>query len=197
MYLSVTNSVYPLLGLHRADVQKSIYSTKYQIDDLRFGEAGLNLLAMIFGKYIRFSDCAITCRDTIRILDKSKINKSESSTLRYPQFREYPEEYSKQKYYELRYCIYNSLLDKSTDIPEVISEKIDEFLPQYLRDIFPLQPRVNSLYYTPIIKYIWDRAPCETKKRIRKLLSIQETEVICNNIDTNNGCFKIINNILS
>lgn len=87
------SDTFNLLSLRRSQVHKRLYNTLSEsgINDLRFGELGLELLSVISSKSIFFPDDPHTCRDVIQLFSSRKIKHStpESSATRYPLLDEY------------------------------------------------------------------------------------------------------------
>lgn len=82
-----------LLSLRRSHAHKYVYSKIFEsgINDLRFGELGLELLSVISSKAIFFSNESHVCRDTVKLHASRRIGHStpESSATRYPLLNEY------------------------------------------------------------------------------------------------------------
>ena len=82
-----------LLSLRRSHAHKCIYNKLLEsgINDLRFGELGLELLSVISSKAIFFSNEPHQCRDTVKLHSSRRIKHStpESSATRYPLLNEY------------------------------------------------------------------------------------------------------------
>jgi glycosyltransferase domain-containing protein len=81
------------LSLRKSSVHKCIYSKLLEsgINDLRFGELGLELLSVISSKAIFFSNEPHVCRDIVKLHSSRRIkhSTSESSATRYPLLNEY------------------------------------------------------------------------------------------------------------
>ncbi len=184
---TIINNVCPSLGIYNAKIHKEIYNNynKYNIDDLRFGEAMVELQAIVMGKYNRFSDSILTCRDITQLIKKNIVDLSESSTLRYPKIWEYSEQDYQQKYSAFKSCIHDILLQKSTDNPDDISKFLDSYLPRYLHHRFyphfnghiisrldylhhKFQPHFN-LYLHSRWEYLWNRLPVKMSNKIRAI----------------------------
>lgn len=84
---------YNIASLRRSHVHKHVYNKLFEseINDLRFGELGLELLSVISSKSIYFPGDPHVCRDTIKLFSSRKIKFStpESSATRYPRLEEY------------------------------------------------------------------------------------------------------------
>lgn len=82
-----------LLSLRRSHVHKYTYTKLFEsgINDLRFGELGVELLSIISSKSIYFSNKPHTCRDTTILLSSHRLRYStpESSATRYPLLNKY------------------------------------------------------------------------------------------------------------
>jgi len=81
------------LSLRRSHVHKYAYSRLFEsgINDLRFGELGLELLSVVSSRAKFFSNEPHVCRDTVKLHASRRINHStpESSATRYPMLNEY------------------------------------------------------------------------------------------------------------
>lgn len=81
------------LSLRRSHVHKCVYSKLLDsgINDLRFGEMGIELLSVISSKAIFFSNEPHVCRDTVKLHTsrRTKHSTPESSATRYPLLNEY------------------------------------------------------------------------------------------------------------
>jgi len=82
-----------ILSLRRSSVHKYVYNKLFEsgVNDLRFGELGLELFSVISSKSIYFPDKPHTCRDIIQLTSSRRIKRStpESSATRYPLLNEY------------------------------------------------------------------------------------------------------------
>lgn len=82
-----------LLALMRSHVHKDAYNKllEYGIDDLRFGEHGLELLSVISSKSVYFPNEHHECRDLTQLSSsrRTKHSTPESSASRYPLLNEY------------------------------------------------------------------------------------------------------------
>ncbi|AKB38772.1 hypothetical protein MSSAC_4182 [Methanosarcina siciliae C2J] len=78
-------------SMKRSHVHKRAYNKLFEsgIDDLRFGEFGLELFSVISSKSIYFPDNPHICRDIIKLYYRIKFFTPESSTSRYPWLGEY------------------------------------------------------------------------------------------------------------
>ena len=93
--LAFSNSVpdtFNLLSLRRSHLHKDIYNALFEagVNDLRFGELGLELLSVIRSRSIYYPNEPHACRDIIQ-LSSPRIKRStpESSATRYPLLDEY------------------------------------------------------------------------------------------------------------
>lgn len=84
---------YNFSSLRRSQIHKNAYNKLFEsgIDDLRFGELGLELLSVITSKSIYFPNEPQICRDIIQLSSSRKIKHStpESSATQYPLLNEY------------------------------------------------------------------------------------------------------------
>jgi glycosyltransferase domain-containing protein len=84
---------YNLSSLRRSLVHKHAYTTLFEseIDDLRFGELGLETLSVICSRSIYFPNEPHICRDILQLSSSPRIKHStpESSASRYPWLNEY------------------------------------------------------------------------------------------------------------
>lgn len=82
-----------IASLRRSHVHKRVYNKLFEsgVNDLRFGELGLELFSVISSKSIYFPGDPHVCRDTIKLYSSHKIKHStlESSATRYPLLEEY------------------------------------------------------------------------------------------------------------
>jgi glycosyltransferase domain-containing protein len=81
-----------LSSIRRSHVHKRVYNKLFEsgIDDLRFGELGLEIFSVISSKSIYFPDDPYICRDVIHSSSpRIKRSTSESSASRYPLLDEY------------------------------------------------------------------------------------------------------------
>lgn len=82
-----------ILSLRRSRVHKRMYNKlfEYGVNDLKFGELGLEVFSVISSKSIYFPDDTHTCRDVIKLSSSHRIkhSTSESSATRYPGLNEY------------------------------------------------------------------------------------------------------------
>ncbi|WP_440946594.1 TIGR00180 family glycosyltransferase [Methanosarcina sp. T3] len=82
-----------IASLRRSHVHKRVYNKLFEseINDLRFGELGLELFSVISSKSIYFPGDPHIYRDTIKLYSSHKIKRStpESSATRYPLLEEY------------------------------------------------------------------------------------------------------------
>jgi glycosyltransferase domain-containing protein len=80
-------------SLRRSDIHKCLYNklSEAEINDLRFGELGLEIMSVLSSKSIFFLDNPHVCRDVIQLFSSRKIKRSspESSATRYPLLDEY------------------------------------------------------------------------------------------------------------
>ncbi len=89
-YPSSLPTVHPS-SMKRSHVHKCAYNKLFEsgIDDLRFGEFGLELFFVISSRSIYFPDNPHICRDITQLPNRRKLYTSESSTSRYPWLDEY------------------------------------------------------------------------------------------------------------
>ena len=188
---TIQNNVCPLMGIYNFKVQKETYQNyiKYNIDDLRFGEAVNELQAIISGKYKRFPDRVLTCRDITQSTTNNHANLSMSSTMRYPKIWEYSEKYYQDKYSAFKLCIYDSLLHNSSDNPDDILELLESYLPRYLHHRFypPSSPLDNYL----LIKKIWGKMPRGIRNKFNHINTGYNYEDL-----KPDACLEIINKIM-
>lgn len=78
-------------SMKRSHVHKRAYNKLFEsgIDDLRFGEFGLELFSVISSKSIYFPDKPHICRDITQLSHRIKLFTTESSTSRYPWLDDY------------------------------------------------------------------------------------------------------------
>jgi glycosyltransferase domain-containing protein len=82
-----------LLSLRRSHVHKEMYNKllRYGIDDIRFGEHGLELVSVVSSKSIYFPNEPHEARDLTQLFSSRRIKRStpESSATRYPSYNGY------------------------------------------------------------------------------------------------------------
>ena len=82
-----------LLSLRRSHAHKHVYNKLFEsgINDLRFGELGLELFSVISSKSIYFPNEPHVCRDVTQLSSSRRVKRStpESSATRYPLLNEY------------------------------------------------------------------------------------------------------------
>lgn len=81
-----------LLSLRRSHLHKRIYNALFElgVDDLRFGELGVELLSVIHSRAVYFPNEPHACRDNVLTLSpRIKRSTPESSASRYPLLNEY------------------------------------------------------------------------------------------------------------
>lgn len=166
LYMVIPYNACPLLAIYRSGLQKEIYSRyiSSSTPDLRFGEATIELLSIISGKYLRLSGNESTCRDIINLQVGNKINKEESSTIRYPKIWEYTKEEYNQRYYDMRSCLRDYIFEHSSEQLTIINDYLEAYLPQYLSHRFdPSSPIIKK---SIMLRHIWNNVPRSLKRLI-------------------------------
>jgi glycosyltransferase domain-containing protein len=160
-------------SVHRSHIHKEIYSNlkKYQLNDLRFGEAAIELQPVILGKSKRFPAMVANCRDTIYLEKKfllfGVVDKHESSYLRYPPLSDYSSQMYHQGLYNLKKCCMDLLVPTSCETDAVIEGTLNQILPMLIRQRYDVQ---DPILRVPFFRKIWDFAPVTFKEIIRDKL---------------------------
>lgn len=164
-----------LLSLRRSHLHKRIYNTLFEsgIDDLRFGELGLELLSVICSRSIYFPNGPHTCRDTI-MLSSPRIKHStpESSATRYPLLSEYIQNGLYSDYLDrLASCMTREYLsvDSSTMTVEEVNElmKITIINFQKIRGFFEIPHSDVLRWGALILSYL----PTSVSTYVRRVLN--------------------------
>lgn len=177
IYTSLTSNrpVGTQFSVQRTDNHKKIFydMEKYDLYDIRYGEALIEIAPLIFGKTQKFSFVAGNIRDTCSFKSGgviSKINLAESSSRRYPLITDYPEERYDSLYANLHSCLSYELCENEAEVdhPTTVSKVITEFLSkryQYKQSIMNKHKKLQL-----IILRTWDALPLKLQEKIRKLL---------------------------
>ncbi len=92
-FFASLSDTYNIASLRRSHVHKRVYNKLFEsgVNDLRFGELGLELFSVISSKSIYFPGNSHVCRDTVKLYSsrKIKLSTAESSATRYPLLEEY------------------------------------------------------------------------------------------------------------
>lgn len=189
---------YNLLSLRRSYAYKYLYSKLLEsgIDDIRFGEFGLEMLSVVSFKSVYFLKEPHVCRDTTQTSSSRKLLKratAESSTTRYPLLNEYVQNGLYADYMDrLSSCLTREYLSSGSstmtvqDVNELM--RIIIFHIQTVRGYFP-NPATKVRFYG---KLVMSYLPTRMSTYVRKALKISVKYPIT---DTPNE-FQIINQIL-
>ena len=146
---------------------RGIWAPQYlssNIDDLRFGEAYLELATIIMGKYIRDSSKPHTLRDTTLSYDENgNILVSSSSTARYPQIWQYHEGYFNLKFAKTEQQVICDICNQSKSVLNEIDLK--RYLKSYLNKRFD---KFVCLVTQTKIGILWAHLPANIKELMRK-----------------------------
>jgi glycosyltransferase domain-containing protein len=125
-------------SMKRSNVHKRAYNKLFEsgIDDLRFGEFGLELFSVISSKAIYFPENPHICRDTTQLTPyRIKLFTPESSTTRYPLLDDYIQSGLYAEYLDrLSSCLTNEYLSSSSstmaakDVQDLMRIRIQSLL---------------------------------------------------------------------
>lgn len=172
-----TNSL--LLATSNTNVLKEIYTLYFDhnIQDIRYGEVFLGYAGHIFGKSISIEN------PTYRIRDETYIRKDraeqrgrfwckspESSTSRYPTFKEYQKCNVAEKLYQpLESALQEAFLTKT----ELTDKEISQYLLKRKQPLYTvltsISPQENIMNYFSFAAPLWYHLPLSIKKRIQKI----------------------------
>jgi len=167
---------FSLSSLRRSHVHKRMYNKLFEsgIDDIRFGELGLEILSVISSKSIYFPGDSQICRDIIKLVSSHKIKYStpESSATRYPLLNEYIQNGFYIKYLDcLSSCLAHEYLSLSSsgmtvkDAQDLMRVTILNF--QKIRSFFANPQSDISHCGGLILRYL----PNEISTYIRRILN--------------------------
>jgi glycosyltransferase domain-containing protein len=193
-----TRGVFNISSLRRSHVHKRTYNKLFEsgIDDLRFGELGLELFSIISSESIHFpDDPPHVCRDTIKLSSSHKIKYStpESSNTRYPLLNEYIQSGLYADYVDrLSLCFAREYLSSSSsamtfkDVQDLMRFIILNI--QKIRSFFVYSPSVIFLCGRIILRYL----PTKISTYVRRVLNHQSVPPLVDIPDE----FQIITQIL-
>lgn len=188
-----------LFALRRTVLHNKIYNTinKYKLD-LRFGEALIELLTLIYSKYQFFSDVPHKYRDRLE-LDNAK-GKSGSSDLRYPYLNQYISDGVYDFYFKQSVsCLSSELSQNCNQLTLNDAEKlISDVLPIYLerRGLHGNKSFVEKIITNKIGGVIWRNLSIDRKEKIKRLVGIDQERRIPEKIEKINDSDYIINDIM-
>jgi glycosyltransferase domain-containing protein len=168
-------------SLRRSQVLKYTYDKLFEsgIDDLRFGEFGVELLSVILSKSIYFPRDPHICRDSTQLtisFRKWKRLSSESSTLRYPLLDDYVHNGLYADYMDrLSYCLAHEYMSSSCSpiLTFQDAKKLMEILLIHLQ-------KTRSFFENPHIKIfrlgrlVLTHLPARVSLYIRRALNLPE-----------------------
>jgi glycosyltransferase domain-containing protein len=173
--LTVNCAVGTQFSVQRANNHKKIFDdmVKYDLYDIRYGEALIELAPLIFGKTQKFSFDAGNIRDTCSFKSGgiiSKINLSESSCRRYPLIPDYPQERYDSQYANLHSCLSDELCDAQAEIDH--SENVNKVINQFLSKRYQYKQSILNKHKKLQLRVqrTWDALPLKLQEKIRKLL---------------------------
>ncbi|MFA5452134.1 MAG: TIGR00180 family glycosyltransferase [Candidatus Methanomethylophilaceae archaeon] len=173
--LTANRPVGTQFSVQRTDNHKKIFDDmgKYNLYDIRYGEALIELAPLIFGKTQKFSSNAGNIRDTCSFKSGgviSKINLAESSCRRYPLIPDYPEERYESLYAHLhsylsdKLCVNQAEIDHSENVNKVINQFLSKRY-QYKQSILNKHKKLQRT-----VQRTWDALPLKLQEKIRTLL---------------------------
>lgn len=165
-----------LLSLRRSHVHKYAYSKLLEsgINDLRFGELGLELLSVIFSRAVFFSNEPHQCRDVAKLHTYRRIKRStpESSATRYPLLNEYIRNGLYTDYMDrLASCLTHEYLSLASSVMTV--QEVNDLMKititnlQTIRGFFENPQSEVLLWGTLILSYL----PIKISTYVRKVLN--------------------------
>lgn len=161
-------------SLRRSHVHKRVYNKLFElgVDDIRFGELGLELFSVLLSKSIYFSEEPHICRDVIKLCSSLKCSTSESSATRYPLLDEYIQSGLYSDYMDcLSLGLTHEYLSSSSsamtfkDVQDLMRVIILNL--QQIRGFFANSPS-DILYYG---RFILTHLPTELSTHIRKIIN--------------------------
>jgi glycosyltransferase domain-containing protein len=157
-----------LFSVFRSHTQKEVYKTSNQFNlDIRFGEQSINVLGNIFGRTKYFLNDIDHCRDVIGVNRNGIVNKSESSSTRYPFIQDYiDDEIIEQFYLPFASCIESALRNT---LPVLGTEEINNLIS--INKKLNLSKRPRSFLSKIVtnnknIRHIYNNIPSIIKKPI-------------------------------
>lgn len=163
-----------LLSLRRTYVHKLIYNKLFEseVNDLRFGELGLELLSVISSKAIFFSNEPHQCRDVVKLHTPRRIRHltPESSATRYPLLNEYVQNGLYDDYMDrLASCLTHEYL--SYGASEMTEQEVNDLMKiaitnlQTIRGFFE-NPQSDALRWGAVILSYFPNKPSAYLRRI-------------------------------
>ena len=145
-------------AVQRVSIHKQIYNNleRFDLYDLRFGEAEVELMSIINGKTHRNCDIPMSCRDCTHEFQRGLVNikikgrKSESSFSRYNLVKDYPESYRLEMQKKLQLCIENNISKEQTGDISEYSKRI--IIQRYGDDVM----RNSILNRFKLLRFFWN-----------------------------------------
>lgn len=167
VYCSSRDETINLLAMRRTSVHKMIYHliNSTNINDLRFGEIGLELLSVIKSKSAYIYSDVYSCRDTTNIGTSSFTNSfNESSSTRYPTIDVYKKDGVYDTYSQALVNLVKNELSSSTTLSYDESDRLASHLIDYLTNLrgfdgnSPTRKLVIKFSKSPL-RYLWTILP--------------------------------------
>ena len=146
------------MGIRKTEFHKRLYKTlsKHKIDDIRFGEFTLEFLTIIRSKS-QYLDQPYLYRDICNLYSHNNLQKSESSSLRYPYLDTYITENIYTEYFRrFTDCLTPEIVSNSSLNMNQAQNYVQETLPQIIqmRGFYG-----NTKLTQDPLWYLWRRSP--------------------------------------
>ena len=168
-----------LLATMKTKALKDMYTVFFAHDfqDIRYGEIFLGYVGHIFGKSVSINEATYRIRDEIYIRRDRAVQQGkfwckslESSTSRYPPFKEYQKSQVADRFYRSLEGALREAFSTNTDLTE---KEISEYLSKRKRPLYTIltsiSPQENIMNRCSCVASLWYYLPLSVKKRIQKI----------------------------